>query len=147
MEQKPIGNKHLLHECVVVVIAYKTENTFSLWTRNFQCECTMEWKVGRKMEQVGKYFSFVGPSNCIVYTIRMVLCTCSGPVYEAKLRNLNDVDINMIVALCASSSPCVQVSRGKHLSRIFHPMRKKSYNFRLKYVIIRIFGLFHLKKS
>lgn len=48
---KPIGNKHLLHECVVVVvIAYKTENTFSLWTRNFQCECTMEWKVGRKME-------------------------------------------------------------------------------------------------
>lgn len=52
--EKPIGNKHRLYECV-----YKTQNAFTLWL-------SMPKLAGKKTEQIWKYFSFGWPINCII---------------------------------------------------------------------------------
>lgn len=115
LEQKPIGNKHLLHKCVVCVCT-KLKTHFVDGKEN---------GIGRKVLQF------------LVWS----MCTCNGSVYEAKLRNLNDCDINTVLAyvwVCASSSWMHVNDKGTRFTKNFSSKAGKSSVFGFKYVIIRI---------
>lgn len=108
-QQKPIGNKHLLHECM------QNWKRIKSMTRKFSMENNVNGD--RKENGIGPkvlwlclpiklhHIQFelscgtVHNVHCTyMYTIYTHVCTCSGLVYGPKLWYSNYVDKNMIVA-------------------------------------------------